>query len=173
MKEYSVLLGRFCPFHLGHQKIVDKLIYDFGEKSVLIIIGSSTTINSRTPYTFSQRKNMIRSIYPNIRILPLPDPEPNLITFHNDTNNVWLDSVEELEKRMKAKFTFFGGSVEDLKVLAERFKTKVLIDRKEKSNKISATKIRRALSKKDLKTATKMLDSKVLPLALDTRFVVN
>ncbi len=172
-KQYSVLLGRFCPLHLGHQKIVDRLIQKFGEANILIIIGSSTTKNFRTPYTLSQRKEMVHLVYPNIKTVPLPDPEPDLITFHNDTNGVWLDSVEELEKRMEAKFTFFGGSIEDLNVLAERFKTKVLVDRKKKSNSISATKIREAVDKNDSKTTSKMLDPRVLTLLTTPKLMVN
>lgn len=161
-----ILLGRFAPFHLGHQKSVDSLINRFGLSHVLIIIGSSSSYNSRTPYTYEERRQMILAVYPEIEVLPLPDTHPSLIHFDGQSNQLWLDSLEALQKSRGEQLVFIGGSQADLAILAERFKTLILVDRHQLGHDYSATEVREALDRGDITTLTSLLSPAVLPLAI-------
>ncbi len=150
-----VFLGRFAPLHLGHQKIIDKMISLYGINNCLILIGSSNVINERTPYSFLFRKKLIKTIYPKINILPLVD-------VNND--RLWLDIVKKLETKLKTEFIFLGGSERDLKQHWSKFKTKVLIDRETEGKGISATNVRNMLNKVNIKELENLLDPKILKL---------
>lgn len=163
---YHVCLGRFSPLQLGHQRAISTLIEKFGQDNVLVLIGSSTSINSRTPYSYERRKAMISTIFPKLRILPLPDTNPSLVHFDGSTNDLWLDNLSALESNFNAHFIFYGGSTEDLAVLAERFETAVLVDRFGIGEGISATQVRLALDKGDTEALGSLLDPRVLPLAV-------
>ncbi len=160
-----VYLGRFCPFHLGHKSIVDKMVSKFGLENILLIIGSSTSRNPRTPYTFEQRREMINFLYPEIKIIPLPDSEPKLTFFRHDTNEIWLKELEAIENQMDSDFTFVGGGAEDLEVLSRVFETEILVERKNGLD-ISATSIRNAFDEGDFEKAKNMIDERIFDLAL-------
>jgi nicotinamide mononucleotide adenylyltransferase len=161
-----VYLGRFAPFHKGHQMVVKKIVEEFGVQNCLIMIGSSNSYNERTPYTFEMSKEMIESVYPEINIIPLPDMKPALIYFDSTTNDEWLEQLKKIEEEYRAKFTFVGGSPEDLEVLTLGFPTKLIVDRKARDNSLSATQVREALERNDLPGLAMTLDEKVVPLAI-------
>lgn len=168
-KQYNVYLGRFSPLHKGHEAVINGIINKYGADNLLIIIGSSTSHNNRTPYTFEERTKMLRSVYPNANVIGLPDIKPDRVFFKEDTNERWLKSIKEIEENMNAEFTFFGGSTEDLTVLAREFKTEVIIDRNEGPEKISATKVREALEKGDIDRAKSMINERIYSLVSSSR----
>lgn len=163
MNNTAVFLGRFAPFHKGHSVLLDIMIKNKGVSNCLIMIGSSNTLNERTPYTYEQRAEMIKAIYPEIKIMPLPDGKAGLVYFDGSTNDIWLDNIEKVQQDLNSDFVFYGGSKEDLLVLSERFKTVVLFDRSK--NKAAATNVRKALMENDTQMLEKLLDPKVIPLA--------
>lgn len=164
MKNTAVLLGRFSPFQKGHMSVMETMIRKNGVERCLVMIGSSNSYNSRTPFTFEQRKKMIRDIFPDIRIMPLPDINPEKVFFDDKTNDRWLDNLEKIQNKLKTNFVFYGGGKEDLKILGERFETKIAVDRY-RDRSISATEVREALSENDRELLEKLLDPKVIPLA--------
>lgn len=171
-KTYYVFLGRFCPFHLGHQKTINAMIVRHGIDNIIVMIGSSNAYNSRTPYTYEDRKAMIKAVYPGILVIPIPDSNPSLIHFDGTGNSLWLAGIKKIESEMKAHFIFYGGSVEDLEVLSQSFETAILVERDQPENGISATRVRQALDTGDEVTLGLLLDPKVLPLTISgfTRF---
>lgn len=102
--KYGLVLGRFQPFHIAHEAIIHEVIADGLEP--IIILGSSNVINERNPYTFSQRMDMIKTVFPNIVTLAVPDSndwdmwykniEFNLRCFINDVTEIEMAS--ELDK---------------------------------------------------------------------------
>lgn len=75
MKKYSMFLGRFCPLHLGHRTIIDKVLAE--GKNILIAI-KLTGPNKKNPYSYSERHMRIRKFYPDankVKIIPLPNVE--------------------------------------------------------------------------------------------------
>lgn len=68
-KKYGVMMGRFQPFHFGHQNIVNEIILD--GKVPIICIGSINADRDldKNPLTFEERKELIETIYPNNEVI--------------------------------------------------------------------------------------------------------
>jgi len=145
MTRKYVYLGRFSPFHLGHEMLLKAANENFGEGNCLIMVGSSNSLNERTPYSFESRVKMIKTIFPNVEVIPLPDVQPEKVLFDGSTNTEWLDGIKKIADQRDEEFVFVGGCAEDLEILAERFKTHILVNREVEGKKMSATKIREAL----------------------------
>lgn len=89
-KKYDVLvfIGRFQPFHKGHARVIDTAL-SLAE-NVLVLVGSSNrSRDSRNPFTFSERSQMITdhfSACERLHILSLDD------IMYND--EAWIESVQ-------------------------------------------------------------------------------
>lgn len=153
--EVAVYLGRFSPLHKGHQKIIDRLIQKYGYQNFILMVGSSNKKNIKTPFSYRQRNKFIKLIYPNLKIIPIPD-------FDNDTK--WLDYLKGIEVKLKSEFIFFGGSKKDLEILQKRFTTRVLVNRAIEGGGISATQVRHALEAGDIETLKRIVSKKLVPL---------
>lgn len=83
-KTHGVFLGRFQPFHLGHQMIINEIISD-GLKP-LILIGVSKTTDKKNPFSYIKRASMLLSaFYPGtLSIDPMHD---------HPCNNEWARSI--------------------------------------------------------------------------------
>jgi nicotinamide mononucleotide adenylyltransferase len=165
-REMAAFVGRFAPIHIGHQMIIDGMVEKFGVKNCLILVGSSNSYNERTPYTFEEREKMIKTLYPEINVYPLPDMKPDLLYFDGTTNDAWLNQIKRTEKQLNAKFIFFGGSKNDLAVLSQKFKTFILIERAKKGLNISGTKVRETLDKGDMDELKRLVDQKILNMVI-------
>ncbi len=77
----ALFIGRFQPFHLGHQHAVKDLLKRFDE--VVIVMGSSMQSHSpENPFTAGERIEMIRlsfnkSEIARIIVVPVPDIHDN------------------------------------------------------------------------------------------------
>jgi bifunctional NMN adenylyltransferase/nudix hydrolase len=92
-KKYDLLvfIGRFQPFHKGHQLVVERALEL--SRNVLIIAGSAGKARSlRNPFTFEERKAMIRTVFPTVRVEPMSD------SAYNDTQ--WVKGVQEIVKKV-------------------------------------------------------------------------
>ena len=90
-KKYDLLvfIGRFQPFHKGHQKVVERAFSL--SRNVLIVVGSAGKARSvRNPFTFDERAGMINSIYPDAIVRPISD------SAYNDTQ--WVNNVQAIVK---------------------------------------------------------------------------
>lgn len=75
MATYSLFIGRYSPFHLGHKKLIDTVL---GEGKNVCIAIRDTEISEKDPYTYDEREKNIRKIYPNrerVQIIQIPDIE--------------------------------------------------------------------------------------------------
>lgn len=74
--KYSFFIGRYQPFHKGHQAIIDKVLKE--GKNVLIGI-RDTALSESNPYTTEKRIELIKKVYPaevkegRIKIITIPD----------------------------------------------------------------------------------------------------
>ena len=87
--DYLVFIGRFEPFHNGHQAVVARAL-SLAER-VIILVGSANTPRSiRNPWNVSEREVMMRAAFPNeahrLLIRPLRDH------LYNDA--VWVGEVQ-------------------------------------------------------------------------------
>jgi bifunctional NMN adenylyltransferase/nudix hydrolase len=82
-----VFIGRFQPFHKGHESVIDTAIEK--AKEVIIVVGSSFASRStRNPFTFDERKAMIKAVYPqdNVKVVPMSD--------YPYDDNKWVGAVQ-------------------------------------------------------------------------------
>ncbi|WNL50711.1 bifunctional nicotinamide mononucleotide adenylyltransferase/ ADP-ribose pyrophosphatase [Ruegeria phage RpAliso] len=95
--DYDVLafIGRFHPFHIGHQVVVDTALSR--AKKVAIVLGShDQPRNVRNPFTSAERIEMITAVYPNEvaegRIVFVPQAD-------------WVYSLDRWVMEVQAKVT--------------------------------------------------------------------
>lgn len=76
--DLGLVIGRFQMFHNGHKYIIDRALDEC--KKVVIFVGSSQESgNSRNPFSFQARRNMIEKCFDvdykigRLVVLPLPD----------------------------------------------------------------------------------------------------
>lgn len=84
-----VFIGRFQPFHNGHKAIVDAALEK--AKEVIIVVGSSFAArNIRNPFTFEERKAMIKAEFPqdNVKVVPVVD--------YPYDDNKWVAAVQSV-----------------------------------------------------------------------------
>lgn len=135
---------RIQPFHFGHAAICNAMI---AECDVAILaIGSSQYSNSaHNPWTFDQRKEMVKRIYGDrIKIIPVRDLDSN------DKTTDWCDYViEKIDKlHLPTPTEYYTGSVADSIWYRSFFNKINMVDRSQNTYP-SATDIRTSLSLND------------------------
>ena len=71
-RKHGVFLGRFQPFHTGHQSIIDHIIAD-GLEPVILAGSAQESCNVKNPYSVEDRTSMINLVYPNIKVISIED----------------------------------------------------------------------------------------------------
>lgn len=97
----ALYVGRFQPFHLGHLKILKKILTEYHE--IIILVGSAQLSHSvKNPFTAGERIQMItetikeEKISKRVYIIPIDD-----INRHS----VWIAYVESLTPSFDAVFS--------------------------------------------------------------------
>lgn len=145
MKTTAVQLGRYAPPHSGHERAIRKMLDRHGNQNSLVMIGSSTNFDSRTPFTFEQRRRLIQRVFPDIQIVGLPDIERTGLYHLESTVPLWLAQLKEVERQMNTNFKFYGGSKADMKFFDGAFDYEVIVDRNGEGEGITATDVRQLL----------------------------
>lgn len=95
-----VFIGRFQPFHNGHKAVIDKALQH--AKEVVVVVGSSFAARStKNPFTFEERRDMIRSVYnasngvdpDRVKIVPMSD--------YPYDDNAWVSAVQSSVDNIK------------------------------------------------------------------------
>lgn len=70
-REALVFIGRFQPFHIGHESVIQEALKQ--AKQVVVVVGSSFTARTtKNPFTFAERKQMIKAVFPTDRVVVVP-----------------------------------------------------------------------------------------------------
>jgi len=88
-KQYDALclVGRFQPLHIGHKAVIDRALEM--AKEVVVVVGSSFQARStKNPFTFEERKTMIKAVYPQdtVKVVPVMD--------YPYDDNAWVSAVQ-------------------------------------------------------------------------------
>ena len=90
--DYLIFIGRFQPFHLGHQSVVKQALEQ--SDKVIILVGSPYSPRTvRNPWDFNEREKFIRTSFnsqDNRRILILPVMD----NIYNEA--AWIRSVQQI-----------------------------------------------------------------------------
>ena len=73
-RDALVFIGRFQPFHNGHKAVIEQALSL--AKEVVIVVGSSFSARTiRNPFTFAERKAMIKGVFPTdrVKVVPISD----------------------------------------------------------------------------------------------------
>lgn len=141
VKKSAVYVGRFNPIHVGHVSIIEKMLELYSPDNTLVIIGSSNTPQSlRHFFSYEERRSLIKKIFPDIRLVGLPD-------YADD--KTWLYALNDILKLANIDVNntiFFGGSNEDIRFFNDAGYNVEIVNRFEGPNaRISATEVRDAL----------------------------
>jgi bifunctional NMN adenylyltransferase/nudix hydrolase len=155
----AVFIGRFQPFHNAHKSIVDMAL----EKAerVLILVGSSEEArSSKNPFTFEERSEVIRAIFPDackVTIEPLPDNPYN--------EEGWIENVKTLVRKhsgwtdkLDNGIALVGHASDSSSYYLKHFPEWDFIDSGENVNDIHASKIRSILFDPFSKTIDRVLE---------------
>lgn len=97
--DYSILIGRFQPFHLAHYQLLQKAL-KIADKAIIVIGSHNSATNIRNPWTADQRKDMIQSVlseedWKRVEFIYMKD------SLYND--NLWITSLQEKVKSIASK----------------------------------------------------------------------
>ena len=138
----GIYMGRFSPIHIGHEAVIEKMLEKYGEVRSLILIGSiNNPISARHLFSYKERRDFIKTLYPNLDIIPLPD---------HDSDEEWLAMLRDILRSFTfhdKSIEFFAGSKEDVQFLIDNGFKCTIIDRYDGTTPpISATQVRNALA---------------------------
>lgn len=157
--EYGFFVGRMNPIHLGHEAVIDHMIETCGLENSTIILGSANAAPSmRHFFSYVERRNFIRTLYPDIRILGIPD-------FPRDED--WVMALADIAESIIGKENvnsarFFGGSDYDVRLYVSAKHSVKIIDRFSGATPvISATEVRDRLLHKE--SLDGLLNPKISP----------
>ena len=136
------MISRFAPFHLGHEHIINKMKKFFNTKDCVLFIGSSSTYDKNTPFTYLQRKEFITTVFPDIFKIGIPDHK-----HYDQSGDAWCQYLWDMinwkfEWSKQDNTMFFAGCEEDVSFFIERGYN-VYIEKR--SGEVSGTLIRHKL----------------------------
>lgn len=143
----GVVVGRLMGMHLGHMTIIDKMIDTHGYDSCVVFLGSTNApLTFKNIFSYSDRKLMLKKLYPNIRVVGIPD-------FNDDY--AWCehlsDMISSIFYNKDVHVTFYTGSDGDISYLDRSLFNSLdifCIDRND-NELLSGTNIRNRLSNND------------------------
>jgi cytidyltransferase-like protein len=138
---FGVYIGRFNPIHAGHEAVINQMLTYFKHHSLIIVGSCNESQSMRHFFTYKERRDFIKTLYPHTKIVGLPD-------YHGD-NDGWFTALYDLIQTCQydlSKVEFFGGCDEDIYWLKERGHNVTILNRFSGSTPtISATQVRDAL----------------------------
>ncbi len=137
----AIYVGRFNPIHVGHIRIIDEMLATHGPDNSLLVLGSSNAdFSLRHFFSYHERKGFIQKLFPEIRIVGLPD-------YGNDQE--WLAALDDLIRVAgmdPQDVTFFGGCQEDIRFFFDDGRNCFIMNRFDPDGaKTSATEVRDSL----------------------------
>jgi cytidyltransferase-like protein len=107
MEHQDYFVGRMNPIHLGHERLIDGMIAAFGIENSTVILGSSNAPTTlRHYFSYEDRRDFVRTLYPTIRVIGIPDYR---------TDAEWMIALDDLIESKDGlgnanKAQFYGGS---------------------------------------------------------------
>lgn len=88
-RDALVFIGRFQPFHNGHKAVIEAALEQ--AKEVVVVVGSSFAArNIRNPFTFEERKAMIKAVFQTDRVKVVP------VSDYPYDDNKWVNAVQKV-----------------------------------------------------------------------------
>lgn len=148
MKKIGFTIGKFAPFHKGHQYLIETALNEMDE--VYVIVYDTDLIN----VPVEKRAEWIKSLYPKVNIILAKNP-PKKYGMDEESIKIQTDYLKEVLGPVKG--THFFSSEKYGQYVARDLKVENrVVDYKREFVPISGTKVR-----SDIKTYSKYLDKMV------------
>ncbi len=141
-RKQGILIGRMSPMHLGHRRLIEKMVEECSYKNCMMLIGSCNAKQSMKHFfSYPERRGFIKKIFPKLRVMGLPD--------FKDCNGAWLLNLDDVlvncgfdPKHVK----FYTGNEEDIEVILGDNRDFTSVDRFDSKRPIiSGERVRAAL----------------------------
>lgn len=111
-------IGKFQPFHKGHQKVVERLIENHDEL-IIVIGGADSSYTKTNPFTSGERIEMIKKSidadFKDVYVIPIIDIEDNILwPNHVDKYTPEFDCVYSNNPLVQKLFTDAGYIVKEI-----------------------------------------------------------
>lgn len=141
MIKKHIYVGRFSPFHAGHEMVISQMLVKAKMEDIIIVVGSIDKKDYKNIFPYYKRIEWIKTLFPGLTVIGYPDIEKQ--------DKLWIENLihmmEEIYLVDRKEMTFYGGSAADVFYLPEDVE-KVIIDRYSMfDNDMSATHIRNRL----------------------------
>jgi len=137
--KFGCFVGRMCPIHLGHKKIIEKMM-DEAEKCLVVMGSANHALSMRHVFSYEERRNLVKKIFPSMPVVGLAD---------FSTDGEWIVALDDILSAAgmdPAETVFFGGCQEDIQFFLDAGRKTAILNRFDGSTpKISATEVRDAL----------------------------
>ncbi len=110
--DYLVFIGRFQPFHNGHQYVIKKALA-LADKVILLCGSAFRPRTTRNPFSYDERKEMISACFneqENKRIIFQPVMD---VTYDD---NLWVENVKELVRGLVLQSDMTDGTNSNQKI---------------------------------------------------------
>ena len=74
--QYGLVIGRFQPFHFGHQHIINEILLD-GKTPIVLIGDDGGKDTEKNPLSVAQRMELIEQVFPDICIKVSVEDQPD------------------------------------------------------------------------------------------------
>jgi cytidyltransferase-like protein len=142
-KPYGIFIGRFQPFHKGHEAIINEII-DRGYEPVVIIGSAQESGTEKNPYSAEVRRDQVLKVFPNVKAYALEDRVED-----EDWVRDILRNISYLPGDNLCKFFYYNKpedrNSEGVHYIPACFGEENCIELTDKKFNISATQIRHAL----------------------------
>lgn len=96
MQSLWIYIWRFQPFHNGHKKVVETMLWE--NQKNMIILGTLDTDTEKNIYSPEWRKEVIQEIFPQVDIQTLAD---------NPDDEKWIDSLKKILQTQDTDYYIF------------------------------------------------------------------
>ena len=159
--ESGAYVGRQAPMHLGHQAQNEILTTAFPKRHAIFVGSCAHEISIRHLFSFADRARFIKTVFPDARVVPLPDFERDDDWFHA------IETLLELFGIDPKRTVFIGGCDEDVRFYNGRgYKVQIINRFDGTTTDVSGTKVRDSLIHG--RSLDGMLDTRIIPLVEET-----
>jgi cytidyltransferase-like protein len=152
----GVYVGRFNPIHLGHQEIINTMIYNHTLHHSILFVGSANArVDLRNLFTYKERRDFIKFLYPDLNVMPLADQA-------NDSD--WFESLIDM---IDAVFPFYHhinlycGDLVDIANFPHEEKITIKVVPRYEGVTAAATDVRRAIMLEQKKVLRDLVDGRI------------
>jgi bifunctional NMN adenylyltransferase/nudix hydrolase len=143
--DLAVIIGRFQPLHKAHLKLLEKA--SLISSNSLVLIGSSFIArNVKNPFTYQEREQMVKFIYPDFSVRPIVDDLYNDQRWVGEVQAAVEQELESLGLNPKtAKVGLVGYFKDESSYYLNMFPRYQLVEIVDKVESLDGTDIRRNL----------------------------